>query len=81
MVDKVQLNSSAVRALLRSPEVMAELHRRGDKIAAKAGPEHAVEEWVGKSRARVHVYTVTPHAMAHEAKYHSLLSALDAGRK
>ena len=79
-LDKLELNHSAIREFLRSPEVMAELRRRGDRVAARAGAGHAVEEGVGKNRDRVHVYTATPAAMEAEARDHTSLAALDAGR-
>jgi hypothetical protein len=80
MPNNFRPDHAQLRALLRSPEVMAELKRRGDAIAAAAGPGHSVEEWVGVNRDRVTVATATPRAMAREARDHTLLAALDAGR-
>jgi hypothetical protein len=80
MANNFQPDHAALRAVLRSPGVMAELRRRGDAIAARGGPDIGVEEWVGRNRDRVHVYTATPRAMVREARDHTLLAALDAGR-
>ena len=78
--DKTELNHAALREFLRSPTVMAELKRRGDAVAKAAGDGHSVEEYVGKNRDRVTVATETPAAMVAEARDHTLLAALDAGR-
>lgn len=80
MADSVKLNHQELRKLLQSPAVMAELKRRGDKIAAAAGPGFEVEEYVGRQRARVTVRTATWRARGREARDHILIRALDAGR-
>jgi hypothetical protein len=77
---KVVLNRSAVGALLRSPEVQADLKRRAAAIAAAAGPGNEVETEVGRARARAAVVTETGEAVHNEATKRSLTRALDAGR-
>lgn len=77
---KVKLNSSAVRALLRSPEVADDLRRRAERIADTAGLGYETDVTIGKNRARAAVFTDTFQAMHDEAVNHSLLRALDAGR-
>lgn len=77
---KVVVNRRAIRDLLRSREVRKDLKRRGDKIAAAAGPGHRVEEEVGPNRARVAVITDTTEAVISEATDRTLTRALDAGR-
>ena len=80
MADRVVLNHSDIRKLLQSPAILAELHRRGVKIASSAGPGHEVEDFVGHNRARVTVRTATIPAAVLEARDHTLLRALGAAR-
>lgn len=80
MTVRVQLNRAAVRQLLRSTEVQADLKRRGEAIAAVAGPGHEVVSTVGRNRARTTVRTVTPQASIAEQAHKNLTNALKAGR-
>lgn len=77
---KIQLNRAAVRALLRSAEVQADLRRRAERIAAAAGPGHEVVSYVGKNRARETVHTTTPEAAIAEQVHKNLTNAIKAGR-
>lgn len=80
MAVRIKLHGPGVRELLRSPEVMADLKRRGDRIASAAGPGHEVETFQGRNRNRVTVRTTTAEAAIAE-KYHKRLSnAIGAGR-
>lgn len=80
-LDRIVVNRAAVRALLRSPEVAADLTRRARNIAATAGPGHRVDSQIGPNRARAAVITDTFEAMHHEATDRTLSRALDAGRR
>jgi hypothetical protein len=80
-MDKVKLNNAGVRALLTSPEVVADLKRRAEAIAAAAGPGMEVDEAIGPKRARVSVRTATFEAIIAESKDRDLTSAIDAGRE
>lgn len=80
MTLRVQLNSSGVRQLLRSPEVQADLHRRAKAIANRAGPGFATDSDVSGTRARAWVWTDTFEAMRAEATNRTLTSSIDAGR-
>lgn len=77
---RVKLNSSGVRALLKSEPVQRDLRNRAERIAASAGPGMEVEESVGATRARAAVVTATFEAKAAEARSGTLTSALGAGR-
>lgn len=77
---KIKLNSAGVKALLKSPEVQADLKARADRIAAQAGPGHKVETFVGKNRARANVATETIDAMISEQAHGTLTNAIEAGR-
>lgn len=71
------------REMRTSPEMMAELARRAERIAAAAGPGYeagAPRVTGGKVRGRVSVKTATTTARRREAKDHSLLRALNAGK-
>lgn len=77
---RVKLNSRAVRDLLRSDAVRADLERRARAIAAAAGPGFEADSDVGPNRARVSVRTATTEAMQAEASGRALTRAIDAGR-
>jgi hypothetical protein len=80
---KIELNSAGVAALLKSPEVQADLARRADAIAAAAGAAGGVfghDVQVGRTRARAMVWTEDVAAMEAEAKDRALTRAVDAGR-
>lgn len=80
---KLVLNHAEVARLLRSPEVLGELQRRGNAIAAAAGGPgegFVAEGHVGRNRARVTVRTATTRARVLEAQHRTLTKALDAGR-
>lgn len=77
---KIKLNSSEVRRVLRSPEVLADLKARGGRIAMAAGRGFEIVPRVGSNRARVAVIAVTDRARRAEASSGALSKALDAGR-
>lgn len=77
---KVKMRRAGSRAVLRSPEVLAELRRRAEMIAAAAGPGHEVDGQIGRGRARASVRTATFQAMEAQATDRTLTRALDAGR-
>jgi hypothetical protein len=77
---KIVLNRKGVRDLLTSDEVEADLRRRAEAIAARAGAGMEAEVSKGRTRARASIRTATPAAMHEEAVRRTLTSALDAGR-
>ncbi|HNG25429.1 MAG TPA: hypothetical protein PLC03_15795 [Microthrixaceae bacterium] len=77
---RVSLNKRAVRDLLNSPEIVADLERRAARIAAAAGPGMASDAQPGKVRAHGRVWTDTPEAMLAEASDRALTAAIQAGR-
>ena len=80
MAVKIVLNRKGIGALLKSPEVQADLNARADRIARAAGEGHTVESTVGPQRARAAVITTTFDAMRAEAENRNLTRAIDAGR-
>lgn len=77
---RIVVNHEGVRALLHSPSVLADLKRRADAIAAKAGPGMVVTTHVGPNRVRANVITATMPARIAEAKHRALTAAIDAAR-
>lgn len=77
---RIKLNRRAMAALLKGPEVQAELKRHADPIAEAAGQGTEVDVHVGKTRARATVRTATFEARKAEATTRALTRALDAGR-
>lgn len=80
MTVRIELNRQAVRDLLRSPEVAADLKRRADAIAKAAGEGMESDIEIGPNRARASVRTATFEAVRAEARKRALTRALDAGR-
>lgn len=76
---RLEVNGKAIGELLRGPEVRADLQRRGNAIAASAGPGHSAE-LTFTDRAAVFIRTDTIEAMRAEARDRTLTRALDAGR-
>lgn len=77
---RVVINRAAVGALLKSPEVQRDLEDRAERIADAAGPGFEVRTDVGPHRARAAVLTATPEAVEANARDHTLIRSLDAGR-
>lgn len=77
---RVVLNRRGVRDLLRSDEVLYDLERRANAVAAAAGPGHRVETTVGRNRARAAVITDDFAAAYSEATSRNLTAAVDAAR-
>jgi len=77
---RFEMNPNALREILRSDEVLGDLRRRGEAVAAAAGPGHRVETETGPNRARVAVITDTIPAMIAEARDRRLTRAIDAAR-
>lgn len=77
---RIELNSKGLRQLLRSPEVLADVEQRAQRIAAAAGEGFEASAKLGPNRARASVVTATAEAMLAEAEDRALTRALDAGR-
>lgn len=80
-------NRKGIAALLRTPEVAADLQARAERVADAAHAlsvsgrsTYVVRSEIGPVRARSAVITASVAARVAEAKYHRLLSALDAAR-
>lgn len=76
---QITLNHAELAKILKSDEVMGEMMIIADDILGrteKPDSDYEVEEWVGRSRARVSITTATPQARLNEATEHTLLVAL-----
>ena len=81
MLEKLEINDAVAREILKSPEVMADLHRRAAAIANAAGDGvWDVTDGHTPTRARVSVGTGDDTARRAEATRRALTRALDAGR-
>lgn len=79
----VVLKPQGVRALLKSPEVAADLKARAERVRAKAeqsAPGFRVTTGQGPSRARARVYAAKHAARVAEAEDRALTSAIQAGK-
>jgi hypothetical protein len=76
---RTNYDQRAIRSLLVSPAVLADLRRRGERIAGAAGPGHEVQSYTGRNRVRVTVRTATWPARYHEAVDRRLSNAFRAG--
>jgi hypothetical protein len=78
--DRIDIDHETMRKIERSEDVLRLLVEHGELIMRAAGPGHGIHAEIGRTRARVSVYTETVEAMLDEATNHNLLRALDAGR-
>lgn len=79
---RLEINPQGFNEARSGPDVMADLRKRGEAIAAAAGgsPDFEVMESPSGTRARVIVRTATPDGMRAEATDQALTRAFDAGR-
>lgn len=87
---EITFTGAGLEALLKAPEIQAELQRRANRVKAALGakftaaahygtpPEVIADTYVGKSRAGATVVVVHPEALEIEKKYRYLGSAIDA---
>jgi hypothetical protein len=79
-VDRLKVDRKAVKALLRSPEIRAELRARAGRIAAAAGDGFEARTSTGRTRARAVVITTDDVSRRAQAEDRALSKALTAGR-
>ena len=84
---KIKVSNKALVEIMRSHEMLAEVHKRAEAIAAAANAEYRGEapgfvahSNVHSTRARGTVVTATNQAYYAEAKYGLLTKSMDAGR-
>lgn len=82
-IKRIKFHYPGFNQVRKSPELVADLKARGDRIAAAAsaeGGQFAVIKSMNKTRARVIVTTVDIQAASGERKDRRLTRALNAGR-
>ena len=73
---KFKLNTSGVRAILQSDEMMSICKEYADGIQARAGEGYETDTFVGKNRVNASVFTATPEAMKDNLENNTLLKAV-----
>lgn len=82
MALKIKWRPGAFRELRTLPAVVKDVEARAEKIAAACGDGFEVRSDLpsGRGRARAAVVTTSVPAMVRNARDHTLLGNLDAGR-
>ena len=75
---RIELNSSGIRALLRSPEMQAVLKDRADTMKDRCGDDY--ESYVASTRAVAVVETASRKAYDDNSANNTLLKAVSGGR-
>lgn len=80
----VKISAAGARALMRSPEVQADLLARAERMRDKADSmgsgRYAADVIAGKNRAHARIKTTDDLSKASNLKHNSLLKSIDAGR-
>lgn len=77
---QVTLNEKGVGELLKSDRMLAEMAKRGERVAKAAGPGFESSAIVGRTRARAQIRARTFKAELAERKDKVLTRAIDAAR-
>lgn len=77
---RIELDQNGIKALLRSPEIAADLERRARNVARTAGDGMHSAVVQGRDRVRAQVWTGTYAAKRAEAEDRALTRAIDAAR-
>lgn len=73
---RVEVNSNAVRDLLRSPEMMAVCRDRAEPALASLGDGYVISEFVGENRVNVSIGAVSEEAIKENLDSNTILCAL-----
>ena len=77
---KFEPNDAGIREYLNSPEVMAELESRGQRVMAVVPDGFEMESGHRKKRGKVTVRAVEPKAIEWAKKDNKLLKALNSAK-
>lgn len=73
---KIELNTSAVRDLLRSQEMMSVCEKTASNALSSLGAGYELTTWVGRNRVNASIMAVTPQAIKDNYENNSILKAL-----
>lgn len=76
---KIELNHDGVRALLRSPEMLAVCEGKAREIRARLGDGYGVDSRTGTGRVNAEVRAETPRARRENYRENTILKALRGG--
>lgn len=79
---QIKWNPNAMRELRTSPEVLADVEARAERVAAACGPGYVTQSEIsgGRGRARAVVITGDMDAIRDNARRNTLVANIDAGR-
>lgn len=73
---KVKLNKAGVRAMLRSPEMLAICEKHASDIARRCGEGYETDSFVGRNRVNAMVSAGTYEAKRDNAENNTILKAV-----
>lgn len=73
---EIKLNSSGIRELLRSKEMLTICEEHAEKAVSKLGDGYTSSSMTGKNRVNAEIATESFKAMAQNMKHNSILKAL-----
>ena len=76
---KIELNHDGVRALLRSPEMLAVCEGKAREIRSRLGDGYGVDSRTGAGRVNAEVRAETPRARRENYRENTILKALRGG--
>ncbi len=77
---RLEFNAEAFAQIRKAPGVLADVRRRAEAVATRAGDGYEAEADLESNRASAAAFTNTAEARAENARNHTLINALDAGR-
>lgn len=75
-----QWNRKAASEILKSPQVLADVRARAERVRDAAGPGFEASSMIGRNRARASVRADTFSARVRNSRQNILIRALEAGR-
>lgn len=73
---EIKLNSSGIRGLLRSNEMMETIQPAADRVLRKCGTGYQLDPYTGKGRVNIGVRAVSDDAVKDNFENNTLLKAL-----
>ena len=73
---KVELNTAAISALLKSSEVADTCENEAKKIAKRLGDKFKTDRYIGRNRVNASVYTTDLDAIEDNLKHNTILKSM-----